>query len=101
MDSSWLRGPWGWTYDGSSGYSIGRAEDPQAFKVAGVNSRGHEIGTALCKLIAASPELASALVVAREAINPPDIGGISMREWNQRLKSATSVINAALLKAGR
>lgn len=27
-------GPWGWTYDGSNDYSVGRAEDPQAKRVA-------------------------------------------------------------------
>jgi hypothetical protein len=34
-----------------------------------------------------------------KAINPPDRGGISMDEWNRRLKDATARIHAALAEA--
>ncbi len=34
-------------------------------------------------------ELAKALSVCITAVNPPDKDGISMHEWNQRLKAAT------------
>ena len=34
-------------------------------------------------------ELAKALSICITAMNPPDRDGISMHEWNQRLKSAT------------
>ena len=34
-------------------------------------------------------ELAKALSACITAMNPPDRGGISMHEWNQRLKAAT------------
>jgi hypothetical protein len=37
-----------------------------------------------------------ALKVADAAINPPDRGGISLDEWNKRLKAATATIRAAL-----
>lgn len=33
---------------------------------------------------------------ARAAMNPPDIGGISLHEWNARLKVATARIDAVL-----
>lgn len=32
----------------------------------------------------------------RLAINPTDIGGISLHEWNGRLKAATKAIDAVL-----
>ncbi len=34
-------------------------------------------------------ELAKALSACITAMNPPDRGGISLHEWNQRLKAAT------------
>lgn len=37
-----------------------------------------------------------ALQVADAAINPPDRSGISLHEWNERLKAATATIRAAL-----
>ena len=40
--------------------------------------------------------LRDALVAADVAINPPDLSGISLAEWNGRLKAATAVIRAAL-----
>lgn len=40
--------------------------------------------------------LLSALKEAREAIAPKDLGGISLHEWNGRLKQATAVIDLAL-----
>ncbi len=41
-------------------------------------------------------ELAKALTVCIEAIAPADRGGISMHEWNQRLKAAQKQACAAL-----
>lgn len=49
--------------------------------------------------IAAVPDLLEALKTAAAAINPSDRGGISLMEWNERLKAATVCINAALAKA--
>jgi hypothetical protein len=43
--------------------------------------------------------LTEGLRSAREAINPPDLGGISLHDWNQRLKAATVKIDALLLMA--
>ena len=40
-------------------------------------------------------ELAKALSTCITAMNPPDKGGISMHEWNQRLKAATKQACAA------
>jgi hypothetical protein len=37
-----------------------------------------------------------ALIAANHAINPPDRSGISLDEWNKRLKAATVLINDAL-----
>jgi uncharacterized Zn finger protein (UPF0148 family) len=37
-----------------------------------------------------------ALVAADAAINPPDRSGISLDEWNKRLKAATATIRRAL-----
>lgn len=50
-------GPWGWTYDGSSDYSIGEARDPQAYPVAHIWDRNDERAMANASLIAAAPEL--------------------------------------------
>jgi hypothetical protein len=50
-------GPWGWTYDGSSDYSIGPAADPQDRRVAHVYSRNPDTAHAICNLIAAAPQL--------------------------------------------
>ncbi len=41
------------------------------------------------RLHARGLELAKALTVCITAMNPPDRDGISMHEWNQRLKAAT------------
>lgn len=43
--------------------------------------------------------LKAALTTARAAINPSDLDGISLHEWNGRLKTATQVIDAALVLA--
>lgn len=53
-------GPWRWVYDGSSDYSIGEADDPQAKPVAGVYDRNHKRAAANCDLIAAAPDLLEA-----------------------------------------
>lgn len=37
-----------------------------------------------------------ALIAADAAINPPDRSGISLDEWNKRLKAATAKIKEAL-----
>ena len=54
-------GPWGWTYDGSSTYSIGLAEDPQDRRIASVYDRRDERAIANCWVIAAAPEMLTAL----------------------------------------
>lgn len=41
-------------------------------------------------------QLRRALVAADKAMNPPDKGGISMHEWNKRLKEATRLVRAVL-----
>ena len=41
-------------------------------------------------------ELAKALSTCITAMNPPDRGGISMHEWDQRLKAATKQACAVL-----
>jgi len=43
--------------------------------------------------------LLAALKDCLVAINPPDRGGISLYEWNQRLKAATINAEAAIAKA--
>jgi hypothetical protein len=40
--------------------------------------------------------LEAALRVADRAMNPPDLGGISLEQWNKRLRSATEQISEAL-----
>lgn len=45
--------------------------------------------------------LRETLQIARDAINPPDRDGISLHDWNRRLKSATSMIDAALTSGGQ
>lgn len=54
-------GPWDWTYDGSSDYSVGQADDPQAKPVAHVHSRNPDRGHAICALLSASPDMVDAL----------------------------------------
>lgn len=43
-------------------------------------------------------DLLAALKFADEAINPPDLGGISLDKWHTRLKSATAEIRVAITK---
>lgn len=50
-------------------------------------------------LIAASPDLLSALRVADAAINPRGKEGISLHAWNHLLREASEVIRAAIAKA--
>jgi hypothetical protein len=61
----------------------------------------YEGAAANARLMAASPEMLAALKTAAAAINPSDRGGISLMEWNERLKAATVAINAAIAKAER
>lgn len=62
-DTKHTPGPWGWTYDGSSDYSIGQADDPQVKRVANIYAwqRNHDQAMADCALIAAAPDLLAAL----------------------------------------
>jgi len=54
-------GPWGYTYDGSSQWSIGPAEDPQGDDcVASIWDRNDERARANARLIAAAPALLAA-----------------------------------------
>lgn len=53
--------PLGWTYDGSSDYSIGYADDPQANCVARMWDRKDERARAYCDLFTAAPDLLAAL----------------------------------------
>lgn len=56
-------GPWGYTYDGSSTWSIGPAADPQVDRVATIfGTRNNDaICRANARLMAAAPELLAAL----------------------------------------
>ena len=54
-------GPWGWTYDGSSTYSVGLEADPQYPQIASIWDRNDKRGTANARLIAAAPDLLTAL----------------------------------------
>jgi len=62
-------GPWGYVYDGSSVWSVGRDDDPQDRRIASVQkcSSGeegwHEAAANAC-LIAAAPDLLSACQLA-------------------------------------
>jgi hypothetical protein len=47
-------GPWGFTYDGSSAWSIGPVSDPQLHRIANVYSRGKEVEQADPEFIAAA-----------------------------------------------
>jgi hypothetical protein len=57
---------------------------------------GHEHSEANALLICAAPDIAAALQACLEAINPPDRAGISLHEWNKRLKAASEIARAAL-----
>jgi hypothetical protein len=54
-------GPWGYTYDGSSDWSIGPVADPQAEQVARVWDKNDERARAKASLIAAAPEMLAML----------------------------------------
>lgn len=62
---------------------------------------GYEQSRANARLMAASPRMLEALKAALAAINPSDIHGISLFEWNKRLASASEVIRAAIIAAER
>jgi hypothetical protein len=67
--SDYTPGPWGWTYDGSSTYSVGRAEDPQGFRVACIYDRRDDRGMANARLIAAAPDLLEMLQRCAELLD--------------------------------
>lgn len=78
------------------------SDDGSAAPIAKLGeSRGgdYDVAAANARLIAAAPDLLSALKAAAAAINPSDIHGISLMTWNDRLKAATVTINAAIAKA--
>lgn len=50
----------------------------------------------IAQAVAPGAALRALLRDVREAINPPDRGGISLHEWNGRLKAITARIDAAL-----
>jgi hypothetical protein len=54
-------GPWAWTYDGSSTYSIGPSKDPQERSVATIFEQRDARAMANAHLIAAAPDLYAAL----------------------------------------
>ena len=72
-------GPWAWTYDGSSDYSLGPAADPQVIPVATVydyRARDASETEANLNLMAAAPDLLAALkaiVEVTEGIYRPDL----------------------------
>lgn len=51
------------------------------------------------QLIVAAPDLLRALEGLLLAVNPADRGGISLHEWNTRLKAASKIGTAAVNKA--
>jgi hypothetical protein len=62
MEAKYTPGPWGWTYDGSSDYSIGTLADPQGDnRIAHVWDKNDERARANVNLIAAAPDLLAAL----------------------------------------
>lgn len=61
-------GPWGFTYDGSSDWSIGPADDPQARRIASVWDRDDARAEANVRLIAAAPELLAACKALSDAL---------------------------------
>jgi hypothetical protein len=81
------------------------------------NHQGGERGRYVTKFIAASfsdvpalvaevrrlrsqrDELLNAMGTAMNAMNPPDMGGISLHVWNNRLKAATVTAKLAIDKA--
>lgn len=55
----------------------------------------------LAALRAERDEAQKLLIVADAAMNPPDREGISLHEWNARLKAATAAIRAGMLPLTR
>lgn len=90
-------GPWGYTYDGSSTWSIGPSDDPQVNSVATIFDRRDARARANAQVIAAAPDLLAALKRAREALKATeDITGT----WDLYQHSPEmQAINAALAKA--
>lgn len=88
---------WGWTYDGSSDYSIGPIEDPQVNPVAHVYNRDPKRGAELCNLIAAAPDLLAALKSAL-----PHVAAVYRAGGIRHLPNSGDVIeqiDAAIAKA--
>lgn len=68
MSAKHTPGPWAFTYDGSSGWSIGPESDPQAFAVVSLHDRNDETARANAALIAASPEAVELISSLRKAL---------------------------------
>lgn len=77
----------------SDGSTVTLAKLPESY------GGDYEAAAANARLMAASPDLLSALKSAAAAINPSDRNGISLCEWNDRLRAATVTVNAAIAKA--
>ena len=61
----------------------------------------YDSAEANARIMSAAPDMLAALKVAAAAIAPSDRHGISLMEWNNRLRHATTVIAAAIIAAER
>lgn len=94
LDEKATVGPWGWTYDGSSDYSIGPKEDPQDKTIASVHSRKITDDPALiAEYRTLAPRLAKALKLAMIILN----NLVLYRE----LKTSRMVVNEALAEIAK
>lgn len=90
--------PTPWTYENhalSEGYSS-VVYDATGHAIAGVYWSEPD-----ARLAASAPDMLAALEAADAAINPTDLGGISLHVWSGRLKEATATIRAAIARATR
>ena len=85
-------GPWGWTYDGSSDYTLGQLPDPQGVTVCNVWERIHGKAIGNLNLISSAPDMLEMLYAVLPAVEEAD-------EFNKPTHKNGPKVRALIAKA--